>query len=126
MINLPASKNTNANMSKLAARIKELEAQEAVQQEDLKQQAVELFEELKPSALLKSALHEITASSTLKHSVVDTSLAVGAGWLARKAFTFNSKNIFRKLLGYGLQYITTNVVSEKMPGLRNKIKAEEI
>lgn len=108
-------------MSKLAARIKELEALEAAQLEDLKQQAVVLFEGMKPSALLKNAIDDITGSPVLKHSVVDTSLAMGAGWLARKAFTFKSKNIFRKVLGYGLQYITTNVVSEKMPEWRDKV-----
>lgn len=107
-------------MIKLETRIKELEAQEAAQLEEIKQQAVMLFEGLKPSALLKNAIDDITTSPALKHSVVDTSLAVGAGWLARKAFTFNSKNIFRKLLGYGLQYIATNVVSEKMPEWREK------
>jgi hypothetical protein len=46
---------------------------------------------------------------------------IGAGWLVRKLLPFNSNNIFKKILGFGLQAIATKVVANKMPAIREKI-----
>ena len=110
--------NTIATMDDLAERIKYLEAMEIVHMAEIKQRSAALKDGLRPSALLKNAVQSITGSPAIRHTAVDTSVGMAAGWAARKIFTLNSKNIFRKLLGYGLQYIATNVVIKEMPKLR--------
>ena len=112
-------------MDDLAERIKELEALEASQMEVVKAQLLVVRESLKPSALIKNSWKAITNSDDIKHTAIDTSAGLTAGWVARKLFTLNSKSFVRKILGYGLQYITTNLVTNKLPELREKITAEE-
>ncbi len=114
-------KNGIANMTDLDERIKQLEALQAVQLTALKIQSRELMEDLKPSALLKTAFKDVVSSKAVKSDVMNTSIGMGAGWVARKLFTFNSKNLFRKVAGYALQYITTNLVTKKIPAIKDKI-----
>ena len=107
-------------MEGLSMRIKELEAIEASQMFELKAQAAVVAESLRPSELAKSVIQEITGSADLKHAAVDTSVGLAAGWLAQKIFTLNSPNAIRRMLGFGLQYITTNIITKKMSGLRDQ------
>ncbi len=112
-------------MDDLARKIKELEALEATQMEVVKAQLQVVRESLKPSSLIKNSFKSITGSGDLKHMAIDTSAGMAAGWVARKLFTLNSKGFVRKILGYGLQYITTNIVTKKLPELREKKTAVE-
>jgi hypothetical protein len=114
-------KNEIASMADLAEKIKELEALEKRQMAGIKVQMQEISEDLKPAVLVKNAFNEIAGNTNLKHTIIDTSLGIGAGFLARKLFTSNSKNIFRKMTGYALQLIATNIVTKKMPVMREKI-----
>lgn len=118
-------KNTIATMDDLAIRIKELEALEALQMDVVKAQLMVVRQSLKPSSLIKNSFKSITSSGDLKHTAIDTSAGVAAGWAARKLFTINSKGFIRKILGYGLQYITTNMVAKKLPELREKKEVAE-
>ena len=114
-------KHNITNMADLTQKIKELEAVEAMQIAGIKLQKQEILEGLRPSALIKNAFNEITSSKEIQHNAIDTSLGIGAGLLARKLFTLNSKNIFRKMTGFALQFITTSLVAKKMPVIRGKI-----
>ncbi|MBL0357625.1 MAG: hypothetical protein IPP72_12425 [Chitinophagaceae bacterium] len=114
-------KDNIASMNDLAIQIKELEAVETEQMALLKTQALKVLEGFKPTSILKSTIAEIASSKDLKAGAVDISLGMGAGWLVRKAFQANSKNIFRKLTGFVLQTITTSIITRKMPVLRQKI-----
>jgi len=107
----------------LADEIKLLEQREARQTELLKKMGNETLQSLKPSSLVKSAIGSITASKNLQHNILDTSLGIGAGLLARKWYVGASRNIFKKLAGFVLQNITTGVIAKKMPGVREKISS---
>lgn len=107
----------------LAAEIKNLEQKEIMQMELLKQQGHETLQSLKPSSLVRSAITSVTASKNLQQNIIDTSLGIGAGLLARKWYQGSSKNIFKKLAGFLLQNITTGIVAKKMPDVREKISS---
>ena len=108
-------------MTDLDKKIKELEIVEARQLADIKEQFSVVKQSLRPSSLVKQAFNDIKGSKKIQRNALDTSVGMGAGFLARKIITFNSKNILRKLTGYALQYITTKLVTKKMPGIRGKI-----
>lgn len=107
----------------LAAAIKNLEQKEAMQMELLKQQGHETLQSLKPSSLVRSAISSVATSKNLQHNIVDTSIGIGAGLLARKWYQGGSKNIFKKLAGFMLQNLTTGIVAKKMPDVREKISS---
>ncbi|MES2848830.1 MAG: hypothetical protein V4685_07215 [Bacteroidota bacterium] len=113
-------KNTVATMDDLSARIKELEALEATQMDVVKAQLVVVRESLKPSSLIKNSFKSIATPGGIKNTVISTSAVVAAGWMAKKLFVSNSPGIVRKILGYGLRYITTSVVTKKLSALREK------
>ncbi len=112
--------NSIRNMNDLAARIKQLEAEDAIKTEQVKVQLVIVKESLKPSSLIKSSLGAIAGSKEARSSALGTTAGLAAGWLARKLFTLNSKNFVRNILGYGIQAVTTNLVQKKLPGLTEK------
>ncbi len=107
-------------MDDLAARIKHLETEDALKMEQVKAQLAIVKESLKPSSLIKSSLGAIAGSNEIRVSALGTTAGVAAGWVARKLFTLNSKSMARKILGYGIQALTTNLVKKKLPNLLEK------
>lgn len=107
----------------LNEQIKALEEKEAVQTLLLKQYARETADSFKPSSMIKSAFGSVASSKHLQQNILDTSLGIGAGLIARKVYERGSKNIFKKLVGFVLQNLTTGFISKKMPGIREKIAA---
>lgn len=107
----------------LANEIKLLEEKEFMQMELLKQQGRETLQSLKPSSLVKSAISSVTMSKNLPQNIIDTSLGIGAGLIAKKWYLGASKNIFKKIAGFVLQNITTGLVAKKMPAVREKISS---
>ena len=109
-------------MDGLAARIKELEARDGHQMENIKLQLHQVKASLQPGALIKSSLKAITTSKEIKGTALTTTAGLAAGWVARKLFTLNSKSLIRKAIGYGVQLATTKLVTKKLPRLtENKI-----
>lgn len=107
----------------LTEQIKQLKEKEALQHQMLKDEANALLQSLKPASLVKSAVSSIANSKNLTQNIVDTSLGIGAGLLAKKLYLRGSKNIFKKLAGFVLQNVTTGLVSRKMPDIREKISS---
>lgn len=105
----------------LSEQIKLLEEKEAAQTAILKMYVAEMLESIKPSSLFKSAVKEVVGSKDLQQNILDTSVGIGAGLLARKLYQGASKSIFKKLAGFVLQNLTTGIVTKKMPGIREKI-----
>lgn len=110
-----------ATMTDLAERIKELEAIEAQQMDSLRLAANAAAEGLRPSNLIRNAFSDMAGSSSFKKEALKASVGIGAGMLIKKIFTNNSTTLFRKLAGYGLQFLTTKVVANKFPKLKKKI-----
>lgn len=105
----------------LAAEIKQLEDKESLQQLLFREQVKQTLESLKPSSMVKSAFHSVTAGKNFKGNLVNASIGIGAGLLAKKWYMGASKSIFKKVAGWALQKITTRVVTSKLPAIiRNK------
>lgn len=105
-----------ANTTELIAAIKRLERKRMLMEEDLKDEFHTLLESLKPGNILKNTIHEVQASTDLKHNLFKVALGLGAGYFSRKLVVGKSAGIVKKALGTALQYGITNFVSKKNNG----------
>ena len=114
-----ASREVNT-MKDLAERIKELEALEVIQIERLKSEAFNTAQSFRPSNLFKNALSDMAGSSSFKKEALKASVGIGAGMLIKKIMFRNSQTLFKKIAGYGLQFLTSKVVANKFSVLKKK------
>jgi hypothetical protein len=107
-----------SSISNLESRILELEKIQAQQMAELKMSAVGIVESFTPSNMLKSALQDVARSPDLRNAALNTAIGIGAGFLGRKLYVGNSKNIFKKLTGSAVQFVIANFVRKKIPQLQ--------
>ncbi len=105
-----------ASTTELTTAIKRLERKRKMQEEDLKDEFHNMLESLKPSNILKNTIHEVQASTELKHNLFKVALGLGAGYFSRKLVIGKSAGIVKKALGTALQYGITNFVAKKNDG----------
>lgn len=104
----------------LKEAIAQVEQQRREQLVSLTKQLHVLLESLRPGALLKSALHEVSTPSELNKNFVDTSIGLTAGYLSEKLLIGKTSNPLKMLLGTALKFAVTNVVTRN-PGLIKSI-----
>jgi hypothetical protein len=80
--------------------------------------AVGIVESFTPSNMLKSALQDVVRSPELRSAALNTAIGIGAGFLGRKLYVGNSKNIFKKITGSAVQFVIANFVRKKIPQLQ--------
>lgn len=111
--------NVIASFKDLNSRILELEMLEERQTVFLKDQLAITLHSLRPSSLVRSAVGDIVSSPAIQKNILDTSLSMGAGWVAKKIVGFNSPGIFRKLAGFIIQKAVTKIAAKKISRLRH-------
>ena len=109
-------------MNDLKSRISELETLELKQTAALKAQAHETMEALRPLSLLKNAVGAIAHSGTVRKNLLNTSLGIGAGLVAKKLFFPGSKSIIRKVGKFFLQTAVTKIAANGISKLVSKSK----
>jgi hypothetical protein len=107
-----------SSISNLESRILELEKIQAQQMAELKMSAVGIVESFTPSNMLKSALQDVARSPDLRSAALNTAIGIGAGFLGRKLYVGNSKNIFKKITGSAVQFVIANFVRKQIPQLQ--------
>lgn len=112
--------NIIASFKDLNSRILELEMLEERQTVLLKDQLAVTLNSLRPSSLITSAVGDVVASPAIQKNILDTSLSMGAGWVAKKIVGFNSPGVFRKLAGFLIQKAVTKIAAKKISRLRHE------
>ncbi len=110
-----------ADMSDVTARIKQLEALQEKQLEEIKVSFREMGQSLSPANLLKVAVKSLVATPGLRSTAIDTAISGAAGMLGRKIITGRSGNILRKFAGTATQFILSNFVRNKMPKIKENL-----
>lgn len=105
-----------ASTTELTSAIKRLERQRFLMEEDLKEEFHIILESLKPTNILKHTIHEVQASTELKHNLLKVAVGLGAGYFSRKLVIGKSAGIVKKALGTALQYGITNFVAKRNAG----------
>jgi hypothetical protein len=104
--------------SKLAARIQELKALEKQQLAELKQLAGSIVDSVSPASIIRNTLKDIAVSPDLRNNVINSAIGLGAGFVGRKIYVGNSKNLFRKITGSAVQFMIANFIRKKIPEMQ--------
>ena len=107
----------------LEARIRELEKVQTRQMAELKISAIGIVESFSPSNMLKSALKDVVHSPDLRSTAINAVIGIGAGFLGKKLYVGNSRNVFKKIAGSAVQFLIANFVRNKIPAIQeNNLK----
>lgn len=96
-----------------------LEAEQANKEKQLKEQFFITYESFKPAKLLGSTLKEMVSSPYMIDNIIDTSISLATGYIAKKFVVGASGNIIRRLLGTVLQYGVTNLVAKNAESIKS-------
>lgn len=96
----------------LKKAIELLEAEQAVELQQLKEEFYTAYESLKPVNLVKSTLNDITSSPYLIDNIIGTALGLASGYYSKRLVIGASVNRFRKLFGAIVQFGITNVIAK--------------
>jgi hypothetical protein len=108
----------------LDLRIRELEALQVQQTEEIRMSFRELADSLSPANMIKSAMRTVISSPGLRSTAIDSAISAGAGILGKKLVVRNSHNVLRKVTGTAVQFLLTNFVRNKMPAIKENIAAK--
>ena len=94
--------------------IQQLEFEQQVIGQQLKEQFDTITEELKPVNLIASVMKDVASSPFIIDNVVGTALGVGTGYISRKLIAGTSGNPVRRLVGSAMQLAVTTIATKKM------------
>ena len=109
----------------LREMIADVESKRAEERRLLKEQLIEMYENLKPVNVLKNTLQDVVASQELKEKIAIVSVALLAGYLSRIIFQSTSKSPFKRLVGLLIQFAVTKAIADK-PEFVRKIGQEAL
>ncbi len=99
--------------------IHQLEEEQAVKGQQLKDQLFKTYDSFKPSKLIGSSLKEIISSPYMIDNVIDTGISLATGYLSRRIVVGASGNIIRRLLGTLLQVGVTKIVAKHSGNIKS-------
>ena len=98
--------------AELKIAIQNLEFEQEVQGQLLKEQFFLTFDSLKPANLIKNTLQDITSSPYLLDNMLGSVMGMFTGFISKKIAVGASHNLFRKMAGSLLQFGVTNLVAQ--------------
>ena len=98
--------------AELKIAIQNLEFEQEIQGQLLKEHFFLTFDSLKPANLIKNALQDITSSPYLLDNMLGSVMGMFSGYLSKKIAVGTSHNLFRKIGGSLLQFGVTNLVAQ--------------
>jgi len=105
----------------LQEAIKALEIRHAEEEKHLRAQFINVYENLKPINILKNMVKDIATNDSLKYDVTNAVTSLMSGFISKKIIIGRSKNPFLKLLGLGIQFGMTTLVSSKYNFIKDYI-----
>jgi hypothetical protein len=96
-----------------------LEVEQAAKWQLLKDQFHLSYESLKPVNLLRSTVNDIASSPYLIDNIIGNAVGLATGYLSRKIVVGASGNIFRKLIGFVLQFGVANFVAQHPDAIKS-------
>ncbi len=107
-----------SGMPDLETRILKLEQLRMQQIIELRTSAANIADSFSPYNMLKSALQDVAQSPGIRNTAINTAIGIGAGFLGKKIYVGNSKNIFKKIAGTAAQFLIANFVRKKIPEMQ--------
>lgn len=105
--------------AELKLAISEIQFEQKVQGQLLKEEFLNAVDSLKPVNIIKSTLSEITSSPYLMENMFGAVVGLIGGYVSKKIVLGTSHNIFRKIMGSALQFGVTNLVAQHPEAIGN-------
>ena len=102
----------------LREKIKELHIRQADEGKILKVQLKNSYEYFKPANILKSVVNDIVSSDTLKDDFINAAASYSSGLLTRRLLIGKSQNPFLKIVGLGVQFGITALVTKNYGSIK--------
>ncbi len=99
------------NVSEIKSAIAELEQQQKMQLEMLKQNASETYENLKPANLLRSTLESTISSPSVKRIILNNAAGLATGYITQRLIIKNKDTFVTKLLGTLVNLLVAHAVA---------------
>lgn len=99
--------------------IQVLEFEQAVKEQQLKEQVYHVYENLKPVNLIRNTLAEVASSPYLIDDILGATVGLASGYISKKIAVGRSGNIIRKLFGTILQFGVTNMVAQNSSTIKS-------
>lgn len=107
-----------SNNELLQQAIAALEVKRLEQSALVTEQFQQVRKQLQPTNLVKIAVTDLFTSPDIRTSVVDFTIGVTTGMIAKKVVVGQSNNIFTQLIGNAVQMIVTKEVSKHPEGIK--------
>ncbi len=105
----------------LKEAIKLLEIKHVESEKQLKLQLFDVYENLKPINILKNIVIDATSNDSLKNDITNTLASLVTGFVSKKIIIGKSKNPLLKLIGVGIQFGMTTLVSKNYDIIKDLI-----
>lgn len=100
-----------SSVGELKESIRQLEQEQAIKGELLKEQLFTTYDSFSVISLIKNSLKKTASSPDLVSDVLGTALGLATGFVSKKIFIGSSGNVIRKLAGSALQLGVISFVS---------------
>lgn len=98
--------------AELKIAIRQIELEQTIQGQLLKEQFIITVESLTPVNLIKGALNDISTSPYLIDNMIGSAMGLITGYFSKIIAVGSSNNPFKKLMGSVLQFGVTNIVAQ--------------
>jgi hypothetical protein len=100
-------------VASLKNEIRLLEVDQAFKGQQLKEQFFITYESFKPANIFKGTLNEAISSPYLIEHILGSAIGLATGFISRKLIVGNSGNLGKKVLGSALQFVITNLFTQR-------------
>lgn len=107
-------KNHKNQSQLLEERILALEHKKRLKTRELKSQLDTTYDEFRPSKLFNRAFKDLKEEPEVKENILESVLSLAGGYLSKRVLMGKSHSIFKSVLGYGVQYLATKLISKKI------------
>ncbi len=112
--------NTNS-MLEISSAIEQLRLQQSIEMRLLEEQLNVAYEDIQPGKMISRAIKEIKSKPEVRDLVINTGIAIAAGFLSKKAFVGFSKNPIRKTLGSAVMFAVTNAILKNPDAVKSVV-----
>jgi hypothetical protein len=106
-------------IAELKNAIQILEFEQALKEQELKEEVYLIYENLKPVNLIRNTLAEVASSPYLMDNILGATVGLATGYVSKKIVVGRSGSLIRKLLGAVLQFGVTNVVAQNSDTIKS-------
>ena len=117
-----ATSRAVSSSAELKQRIADLESKRTKQRAEITDNLKEIVESVKPKNLLRAGLLSISETPALRQNLVNASISLVSGWVARKIAVPKADSVVKKAVGSAVQYGVSHLMATQGDHLSSLIE----